>query len=120
MHKSFSVFVILCLLSIAGFAQTNAKSPVATAKVPNKTVSTTANQRSIKPSNKPLSVKPTNSQPKEEIVEEITIVRTPRRPMIQRSEQGKTPASKPTTNTKPTASAGNAVNISKTVSMPEE
>lgn len=78
------------------------------------------NERSVKPSNKPLSVKPTASQPKEEVVEEIITVRTPRRFSPYQTSSAKKEATNSTTTPKNNAANTSSINISKQVVMPEE
>lgn len=120
MLKQFFIFMFSCLFSVGVFAQNSPKTAISTPKTPKTAISTGANARTIKPSTKPLSVKPANSQPKEVIVEEITIVRSPRRPAIRKGTQGENATSNAAQNTKSVATDTRSMNISKTVAMPEE
>jgi hypothetical protein len=77
-------------------------------------------ERSIKPSTKPLSVKPAASQPKEVILEEVTISRTPRRMSPFRGEKPNNNADNSTENAKSAQNNNQNLNIRKNIASPQE
>ena len=112
MQKFILFFCFLGLFPAATHAQSNMKTALYAPK--------TQNERSITPSKKPLSVKPIASQPKEEVIEEVTVVKTPRRMATFKPAQTTNAETNSAKNSKVNAGDTRKINLRKQVKMREE